>query len=483
MGKECTKLVGVPPLNYLTSEMNQILGEAAINASVRYSNTCGGVRQFSIGDVLSLVPTKDRSFGKILYFLNKSENPIIEFWVFKGEISQWEDTSNWSLLFTSEADHSAKDVYKSLENVTNYLYELEYSYLDYNYAKNYFNSKRISVNPGACSSLRSGTLVGRCLDWYYSYLSEAVIHTSKMANRYGSVGIAGGLNGLTQSFIESQVYSDLYKILPFYLQDGVNDQGLYCSMNIVPNDKGITTGTVPSVEKKDSICSIMLVRYILDNFASANEAIEYLSNYVSIFTPEGLYKLGYDVHFMLADTNSNTTYILEFVNNSISVSTSDIMTNFFIQGVTFKEDGSVYTQADIDQGHYPVLKGLTLYGTGLERFNLLNQLKAGVSDIDSLLEVMENVLYTNTYKTETVPFWFSEYVSPKLNINLNLPTDNTLLLRVIADKANDYEHRSREDGKTWQTTHCCVYDLSSKQVKVIVQEDTQSVFNFGLKKN
>lgn len=486
MEKDCVRLVGVPPLNYLTSEMNQILGESAINASSRYSTTYQGVRKFTIGEVISLVPVKDRCFGKVLYFLNKDDDPKIEYWVFKGEdISLWGNLNYWKLILTSDNRvESIKDPYKSLENTTNYLYELEYSNLDYNYAKSYFNSRKVVFNPGACSSMKKDGFIGRYLDWYYSLLSEAIIHTSKMANRYASVGVAGGLEGLTQEFIESQEPSMLYKLLPFYLQDGINEKGLYCSMNVVPNDYGTTYGTIPSIELRESVCAIMLVRYILDNFATVSEAVDYLSNYVSVFMPKYLADNGYEVHFMLSDDTSSEAYILEFVNNQISISRSNIMTNFFLHGVSFNSDGSVYTQADLSQGHSPIThNGITPYGSGLERFNRLNTLREGVEDLESMAEAMESVLYTNTYNPDTTPFWFSEYVYPKFNINLNtLPNDPTLV-EVISLKERDFENRVRGDGKTWQTTHGCIYDLVNKQIHIFVQEDTHNMFTFNLKKN
>lgn len=482
----CCSMDGNTTLKYLTSEVNAILGEAAINASVRYAKTYQGVRQLTLSEVLTLVPTKDRCFGKVIYFLNQDVNPLVEVWMFIGtELSAWENSDQWKLVLTSNnIKDSAKDPYKSLENVTNYLYELEYSLLDYNYAKSYFNSRRVVFNPGACSSLKKGGLIGRYLDWHYSYLSDAIIHTSRMANRYASVGVAGGLTGLTQDFIESQEPSALYKLLPFYLQDGVNEKGLYCSMNVVPKDNGITYGTSPTIEMRDTVCNIMLVRYILDHFATAEEAIDYISNYVSVFTPKSLSDMGYDVHFMLADDPDEQAYVLEFVNNSISISRSDIMTNFFLHGVNFKSNGDVYTQADISQGYFPsVHGGITLYGSGLERFNKLNSLKASVTDIASMASAMESVLYTNTYKAATTPFWFSEYVSPKVGISLNTLVTDPVLVDLISTKAYDFEHRTRGDGKTWQTTHGCVYDLVNKQIKVFVQEDTENVFTFGLKKN
>ena len=85
--------------------------------------------------------------------------------------------------------------------------------------------------------------------------------------------VAGGIPELTVDFVASGEYKDVYKALPFLVVDGINEKGLVCNNNVVPTgDKGRNTGSVPVIEKRDEICQMMLVRYILDNFDNALSA-------------------------------------------------------------------------------------------------------------------------------------------------------------------------------------------------------------------
>ena len=94
---------------------------------------------------------------------------------------------------------------------------------------------------------------------------------------------------------------------------GINEKGVYVGVNIVPAQKGITTGTTPSIRIRDKICTVMLSRYILDHYSSAIDAVEDITHYVSIYNSKKLIELGMEAHYMITDEEH--TYILEFVNN------------------------------------------------------------------------------------------------------------------------------------------------------------------------
>ena len=65
-------------LNYTTKEINQILADGVINASVRYAPVGQNYLQLTLADALALVPDKERTTVRILTFLNKDTQPKAE---------------------------------------------------------------------------------------------------------------------------------------------------------------------------------------------------------------------------------------------------------------------------------------------------------------------------------------------------------------------------------------------------------------------
>lgn len=220
-----------------------------------------------------------------------------------------------------------KNPYSLLNFVKNYFYEIEYADIDYEYAYKYFKEKQPIIFDG-CSSVRNGNWYGRNLDWTYDNNAEFLVRTPNANGRYATIGIASAISGLTNDVVKSKAYNDQYKIVPFMLSDGINEHGVIANMNVVPLDKGATTKSVPKVSEELEMCSLMLVRYILDHFSSAKEAVEYIENYVSVFMPTTLLNMSYETHLMVADENE--TYLIEFVGNEIVTMQMDkpYMTNF-----------------------------------------------------------------------------------------------------------------------------------------------------------
>lgn len=62
-------------LNYTTKEINQILADGVINASVRYAPVGQAYISLTLADALALVPDKERTTVRILTFINKDTQP------------------------------------------------------------------------------------------------------------------------------------------------------------------------------------------------------------------------------------------------------------------------------------------------------------------------------------------------------------------------------------------------------------------------
>lgn len=368
--------------------------------------------------------------------------------------------------------------FESLSQIDYLLHKIEYSSLDYEYAKEFFKGKA-PVNIGGCSSIRCGNFFGRNLDWFEPENGnqgqpDFFVTTAADGQRHKVWGIAS-VQGINESIAVNHYNTYLWRVLPFYLQDGKNDAGVFCNINVVPTDKGINTYTIPQVEKREEICSLMLVRYILDHFSSALQACEYIRDYVSVYMPVGLTEMNYESHYMVGDANS--TYVLEIVENHIVFYEHNIMTNFHIDGVEFLPDGKVYTNADATDGNLPTSLGITPYGSGLERYNIL--VDAQPTTLEEMRVVMNTILYSKAYDLDVEPYWYSEFVNQDYEVTVDsLPTDENM--EYVINAAQEIKHGERE-GRLWMTTHSVVYDLVNDVIDIVSFERINKEYIINLK--
>lgn len=360
--------------------------------------------------------------------------------------------------------------------IADYLYEYSVDHLDYAFADDYFRNRSPYAPAGACSSVRSGNYYGRNFDWYYNEDVEFVVRTEAKDGRHATMGVAASVPGLTREEVEQGANQDAYKILPFYLLDGVNDAGVFCNMNVVTADYGPTT-VVPAQDddNPDVICTLMLVRYILDNFSSALDALNYIQDHVTLYNPQSLIDKNFDLHFMVGDATS--TYVLEIIDGEVEFEEHDIMTNFYLHGVEFSGGEFVYTIAD-NPTHSPYDDcHITLYGSGLERYNYI------ANDLDiadtkaGMRQVMNGVLYSQAYLSApnvANPIWHSEFVGD----NLTVRSEASAFTAREVKYAEYFSKRDRKNPLTWHTAHSCVYDLVSKRLFLVSQEDTAHEYEF-----
>lgn len=363
-----------------------------------------------------------------------------------------------------------------ISKVGDFVYEIECDNLDYIGAKKYFETSDEQIQIGACSSVQKGNLYGRNYDWIYNNSVDFIVKTPNKVGRFSTVGFGGFSSKLTKTFVESGKYSNEYKIVPFRIVDGINEKGVVVNTNVVPRQKGITSGTVPAVETKETICNMMLPRYILDNFETATQAVEYIRDYVSIFNYGKLGELfDYDLHIMVGDAEK--TYIIEFVENEtviLDVSSKGFMTNFHLYGVTFNNDGSVFTPLDksTDESKDPMtVNGIESFGSGLERYNLINSNYSSIADESDMIDLMKELKYTYAYSSETDPRWYTECVGHYESGDITVSSSIERFEEAFDKLQEMFAQRDRDTGQTWQTVHSCIYDINNKTVKVFFQEE------------
>lgn len=348
--------------------------------------------------------------------------------------------------------------FNTIRKQGDWLYYTEYDELDYDYAKEHFEKQAPALSGGCSCKVQNG-FAGRNYDWYYNNQETFVVKTPN------TIGVAG-MESLTRELLESKENVNDFKVLPFYLQDGENADGLFAEINVV-NATGFRK-TIPLIEKRESICTRMLVRYILDNFSSVNEAVEYLQNYVEIYNPQVYLDKGYEAHYLLAD--SEKSVVIEFIENGIVAIPSDKSTNFHLYGVEFNEDGSVNTPQTAIDGHYASENHINEYEVGLERYNALNS--GNITDVESAMSVMRGINFSKAYTNEIGEgFWYSEFVGG--DITNDTPANDENVIARAQEYKEAFEHATREQGIFWITTHTSVYDLANTTLYINVQEEQQ----------
>lgn len=269
----------------------------------------------------------------------------------------------------------------------------------------------------ACSSIRKGNLWGRNFDYPYNNSVKFAVKNDRTEDRYASHGSAGGFSALTKAFVESGEDSDLYKVLPYMVYDGQNEYGVTANYNIVPTDHGVNYVTAKVSEEKE-IPALAIIRFILDNFKSATQAVEYIRDHVSLYFSTVLHTQGNELHVMVGDKYK--TYCLEFIDGEtvvIDISSKPYMTNYHLYGVKFNPDGKVFTPEtklayDATKNAYD-FNHVTLHGSGLERYNLIVDMYPLIHNEHDMRTALKELYYTRAYKSSenpANPVWYTEFV-------------------------------------------------------------------------
>lgn len=346
-----------------------------------------------------------------------------------------------------------------VQKVEDYLYYIEYDELDYDVGEAYFLN-RYNPDFGACSSIRNGHFYGRNYDWHYDENASFVINRKATKGKYASIGVSSSF--IPNDIPESGEYDERYNYLPFLTLDGINEKGVVCNINVLPelNQKSITTGTNPG---KPNVPMACLVRRILDEASSADDAIYKIQHEYNIIAPsrEGL---AMEMHFMIADKDK--TYVVEFIDNAVViidkfVNDKPIMTNFYLVDY----DG---TRESLDP-----------YAMGIERYDILANGFDNIKNQQDMIDLMRSVMYSRAYSASEDPVWCSEFAG-QYEMYGNLTKDSSIenytpLLEYVR---NIFANRTR-DSKTWQTVHSSVYDIPDKKLCIAVQENDR-VYEFKL---
>ena len=339
--------------------------------------------------------------------------------------------------------------YSAPRKIADYLFEMDYR----DYAPNRENPLGAANVKFGCSAVRNGDFYGRNFDFYYNHMAEIVVRMAASTNRFASLAVCAK-PGITQAAIEAGLDDATCRILPNTVIDGINEKGVACNVNVVPyQDVAPLTGTNPG---KPNLHLASALRVVLDQATSARHALEILGGY-NLFG-----SLGTSYYFFFNDTATTETYTVEFIDNKMVWTDQKIMVNF-----------------------YHTLPAPTLHGQGLERHAILTKYYDEGSTADGMLTLMKRVHYSQAYKPETQPVWYSEYFGTKgtdgQDLTLASPREN--FAASIERCFNLQRNRDRDtpDAKNvWFTNSTSVYDLKNKTLRLVVQEDYDHVYEFML---
>lgn len=413
--------------------------------------TEGGVGKFE-----KIGSTEIDLSGYIQKVANATENNIA---VLNSDGSISDSGKNISVL----DEHPIND-FRYIQKLENYLYKVTYDNLDKEFADEYFRTHYFNL--GGCSSVRKGSLYGRNYDWYYDNTPEFIVSVPAIKgenSRHASIAVCPGLGGLTDEFVSSREYSDLYKVVPFAVLDGMNDAGLVCNINIVPaGDNGITTGTTPLIEKREELNIYTVLRFVLDNFDRVYDAVTYLRDYCSIKMINTA-DTKIEAHYMFAD--QYRTWVVEFVDNEMQIidisNTRPYMTNFYLYGMEFDN-----TTGLVDR------TSLTPHGSGVERYELIASKYSNINNSSDMMNLLHTDLkFTNAYDTDFSPYWYTEFVGDYETFgDVTVTSPISAFEPVVNYAVNEFNHRNRNTKTTWQTVHSIVYDMDRKSFELIPQE-------------
>lgn len=306
--------------------------------------------------------------------------------------------------------------------------------------------------------MRNGDFYGRNFDYIFNDSPEFVVKVAANEDRHASLGVATHY-GLREVQMEQGLYDKQLEIIPNFTLDGINDAGVIASINVAPGkeDVGELTGTNPSGEPLELP---YVVRFILDNADSADQAIELLKERNLYGTAvSDLY-----LHIMIADNDK--TYIVEFIDNKMvaeeKTGNEQIMTNF-----------------------YNNLPEPTEHASGVERYAILQENYDEGDSVVGMRTLMQRVKYSNTYNYSNYPVWYSESIPQSIIKNQDSP-EFAIYVEAFDAIRKDYWNYVTNDVRNpanttfWHTTHNSVYDMSNKMLRVTVQEDYSHYYDYYL---
>ena len=350
-------------------------------------------------------------------------------------------------------------------------------------------TNRIRRLSALCTSCRTGNFIGRNFDWAYDDVEECVMRVPAADGRFASIGIA------SRFFPEPwQSIFGVEDFLPELTMDGINEKGVAINVNVVPaGDNGATTGTNPGGER---LCAGFAVRHVLDVATNAAHAVEILES-------KDVYSIPFlEFHWMISD--SAESYIVECVSNKLVVlwahDAQPKMSNYYVSHSPSLCEYDVLTNADLTAGFH------TPHAMGIERYARVSNGLDRVDSVDAMFTNMTNVWYKLKYlpgnerrywsdmNGAPVPDGYGTAKGQRFEFGDGLDEARSNAFKRAQENyvaVTNYEAQNHSrtinpkidptlTNEVVHTVHTSLYDLEKRTLRVCVQEDYESQFDYAL---
>ncbi len=221
--------------------------------------------------------------------------------------------------------------YGNFTDLGNYVIDVdEHTRFDFDTALAFSNKrydKWSKLPAGGCSALgtrakNGDVLIGRNLDLTVSQFPCYITHVNPVGGfKYKTINFT-----YDELFTEGETYEALlsngkinkeyYNALPLLASDSFNEKGLYLEYNMRAYEEYmICSGTNP--DSPNRICTISLPFVVASNCATVQEALNYIRNYISVYTLlDETVASGWNLCFMIGDA-SGEYGLIEIARNEI----------------------------------------------------------------------------------------------------------------------------------------------------------------------
>lgn len=182
-----------------------------------------------------------------------------------------------------------------------------------------------------------------------------------------------GIPYYAESLSNGKVDQVFLALLPYMCMDGINEKGL--SVSILSLD--IKEGESPvyqTQEGREGVLITVLMRKLLDECASVEEAVQLAESYNVVNT------LGNDFHLFVTDA-SGASAVFEWRFDEFVVTETDIVTNFY---VAFDDAEDCYWNGQLKERFLPPESNEAGYrfgyGHGYERFKVMMKKKKSMKE-------------------------------------------------------------------------------------------------------
>ena len=174
---------------------------------------------------------------------------------------------------------------------------------------------------------------------------------------------------------------------------------------------------------------------------------------------------------------------MEFVEGKTVITENNIMTNFYMTGAKFNEDGTIAVPST-SEGEVSKIANVTPHGQGLERYNVVVEDYDKLETVEDFFNTLHKLRFTNLYREETNPPWYTD-LSDYADITVDDPLSSFAELKEVVDGffANPVrEPVYDENGKVLsseQSAHQSVWDIENCVLYIETQEKDGS-YKFSL---